>query len=754
MQKSQLQQERSTLDLKIAALLQSFTQFSAGHATQPATGVLDVSELNVSAEDVSALVELLNMLMIDKTLAQQELAHAEERLNLALAGSALAMWEIDVATETMRGDLGWQKILGGSTDVIDPTSLALKELVHPDDRATSQHALIKALKGDDPYFHVEQRLRRHDGVWVWVNTHGMVTERDAQGHALKLLGTSREITRRKEVEQALIVAKNVAEEASAAKDTFLATMSHEIRTPLNGLLGMLDLLSLTKLDQEQNQTLEIARTSGRDMGRIINDVLDHAKIEAGKLALLPEALSIEHLLERVVYAYHHEARAKNIELRAVVDPRINKSLLADFLRLQQILGNFVSNSIKFTEQGYVEVRAEWLARGDYAETICLTVQDTGIGISLDTQQKLFQPFEQASAATARLYGGTGLGLFICRRLVNMMNGSIALQSTLGAGTTVSVTLTLPVTDATPAQLEMRRTQRSARLLVSPIANPPADAPLVLAVDDHPTNRLLLQSQLEVLGLRNHVAADGQEALAMWQRAARGEYACIITDCNMPVMDGYALARAIRDIEQQEGLARTPIIAWTANVFAEAVSQCNAAGMDEVLVKPSDMVKLKAILEKFLPVAAEQSTGNQTSQQVLANNATPDKLHEAEAAKTEVTKTEIIDRSVLSEAMGGNEAIVLELLRSFRNGLPKRVDELNAALSTGNLSAIQAVGHQFKGAAAMIGAAKLTAICQQIEAAARVGDAPSLVILQTAFTDEVARVNEYLTQIIPQPVIPA
>lgn len=749
MRKSQLRQERSTLDLKIAALLRSLAPLptsSAGHVAKPVAGVFDASGLNASTENLSALVEVLTMLMIDKTLAQQELECAEERLNLALAGSALAMWEIDVATGTIRGDLGWQKILGGSADVIDPTSLALKDLVHPDDHATSQHALIKALKGDDPYFHVEQRLRRHDGVWVWVNTHGMVTERDAQGHALKLLGTSRAITARKKVEQALIVAKNVAEEASAAKDTFLAAMSHEIRTPLNGLLGMLDLLSLTKLDQEQSQTLEIARTSGRDMGRIINDVLDHAKIEAGKLALLPEALSIEQLLERVVYAYYHAARAKNIELRMVVDPRISESLLADLLRLQQILGNFVSNAIKFTEQGYVEVRAELLGHADYAETLRLSVQDTGIGISLDAQQKLFQPFEQASVATARLYGGTGLGLFICRRLVNMMNGSIALQSTLGIGTTVSVTLTLPVTDATPAHLEMRRTQRSARLLVSPVATSPADAPLVLAVDDHPTNRLLLQSQLEVLGMHSHVAADGQEALTMWQRAPRGEYACVITDCNMPVMDGYALTRAIREIEQQEGLARTPIIAWTANAFAEAVSQCSVAGMDEVLVKPSDLVKLKAMLEKFLPAAAGQLTSSQAPQQALANNVTPDKSHEAEAAKTDITKTEIIDRSVLSEAMGGNETMVLELLRSFRNGLPKRVDALNAALSTGNLSAIQAAGHQFKGAAAMIGAAKLTAICQQIEAAARAGDAPSLAVLQTTFTDEVARVHAYLMQL--------
>ena len=216
---------------------------------------------------------------------------------------------------------------------------------------------------------------------------------------------------------------------------------------------------------------------------------------------------------------------------------------------------------------------------------------------------------------------------------------------------------------------------------------------------------------------------------------------------MPVMDGYALTRAIREAEQKEGLVRTPIIAWTANALAEAASQCSAAGMDAVLVKPSDLIKLKAMLENFLPAAVVQLASNQTSSEEFQNKASPNNnLQDNNLLPAEAGKKEVIDRNILSEAMGGNEAIVLELLRSFRKGLPKRVDELNAALATADLSAIQAAGHQFKGAAAMIGAAALTAICQQIEAAARAGDVLSLVALQTAFTDEVARVSEYLAQL--------
>jgi len=392
-------------------------------------------------------------------------------------------------------------------------------------------------------------------------------------------------------------AKTVAEQASAAKDMFLATMSHEIRTPLNGLLAMLELLSLAELNDEQQQMLNIARDSGRGLGRIIDDILDHAKIEAGKLEIAPEPVSITQLLSHIAHSYHGIASGKGLVLQYAVDPSISAALLIDPLRLTQILGNLISNALKFTRNGRIEIQAERVAQSAGTETIRFSVSDTGIGISAAAQQRMFQPFEQASASTARLYGGTGLGLAICRRLAEMMGGSITVNSIMGAGTTMSVTLTFAVADAAPAT----STGVAQAMQVAHVADAGAqeNAPLILAVDDHPVNRIVLERQLVVLGMRVQIVEDAQEALRLWQDAPSQKYALMMTDCNMPGMDGYALARAIREIEANEGRTRIPIIAWTANALSSAAEQCHAAGMDDVLVKPAELGKLKAMLNKWL-----------------------------------------------------------------------------------------------------------------------------------------------------------
>jgi signal transduction histidine kinase/DNA-binding response OmpR family regulator len=526
--------------------------------------------------------------------------------------------------------------------------------------------------------------------------------RDPQDAIIGYLLIGTDNTARKEVEaararaeQAVVAAKNEAEQANAAKDTFLATMSHEIRTPLNGLLGMMELLALSRLDSEQRGTLEIAQFSGRGLVRIIDDVLDHSKIAAGKLEIRLEPVSIAGLLHRVVNTFHAVASANDLTLKDAVDSRISPSLLTDPMRVSQILNNLVSNALKFTTQGYVEVRAELLARGGGADTVSLSVKDTGIGIEPEAQKRLFQPFEQAGAITARLYGGTGLGLSISRRLAEMLGGTIQVKSALGEGTTMSVTLTLPISDAEPANLVS-----GAMPVVTPIFVAPAQSlgPLVLAVDDHPTNRQLLARQIAALGLRVQSAASGEEALALWQA---GGYALVVTDCNMPRMDGYALSRTIREIEAKEGRYRTPIIAWTANVLSGATAQCHAAGMDDILTKPAELTELKEMLSKWLPSAATAT---------IDANAAAD----ARLGRTQVLSLDFIALDKIAATPAERAEILLDFMTQTRSDIAA----LTAALIMPSLPVCVRIAHRMKGSSLMVGAQALAAACESMESAAR------------------------------------
>jgi signal transduction histidine kinase/CheY-like chemotaxis protein/HPt (histidine-containing phosphotransfer) domain-containing protein len=516
--------------------------------------------------------------------------------------------------------------------------------------------------------------------------------------------------------QSLRLAKDAAEHANASKDTFLATMSHEIRTPMSGLLGMLELLALTKLSTEQAQTLVVARDAGQALGRIIDDILDHAKINAGKLAISPEPVSLRHLLQRNASTYFAVASHKGLTLCQMVDPRLSQFVLVDPLRLLQVLGNLVSNAIKFTEKGSVEVRAEWIGRADGIETVRLSVKDTGIGMTPEVQARVFQPFEQAGIDTQRLYGGTGLGLAISRRLAQMMGSDIVIESAPGLGTTMSVTLELTVTDAQPME-------RLAQGSVEPLWHLPDGAedavgPWVLAVDDNPTNRLLITRQLATLGMRVQTAAHGQEALSLWHA---GNFALVITDCNMPEMDGYALTRAIRSAEVKQGGARTPVLGWTANALPNALSDCRAAGMDDVLTKPSQLQQLRAMLAKCLPDLSA----------VPAKQAPP------------AIDAALVNLALLQEVCGNSPEMLREFIQSIRTSFQAQIPELAGALEGQNMEAVAQASHKMKSSAGIIGAQSLLALCTRMEQVASSGDAAELPMLLGQFGQEAQRVMDAL-----------
>ncbi len=562
----------------------------------------------------------------------------------------------------------------------------------------------------------EIRNRAKDGTFYWVDT-TIVPILDEPGKPCQYIAIRADITARKVAEQKLVVARDDAEFANRAKDSFLATMSHEIRTPLAGMLGMLEVLSLSPLDSEQKAMLKVVWDSSRSLLRIVNDILDWSKIEDGKMRLEPRATSIPQLLQEVANTYSRVASAKSLVLRHAADPGLGQAHLVDSLRLSQILNNFVSNAIKFTRHGEVELRAELLKQLDDEQRIRLSVRDTGIGIDEETQLRLFQRYQQGGADTARLYGGTGLGLAICEQLAKLMGGQIEVASVHGMGTTFSLILTLPVSSepavATPRRLHADVEQKA----VKPLFDISAKTPLVLVVDDHPTNRDLLTRQLKLLGLRAETAADGEAALSLWRA---GRYAMVITDCHMPNMDGFALSQAIRRIEAEDALARTPVIAWTANALSEEEVLCYDAGMDELLVKPVDMKQLKGLLARWLPVA-EISLQSEVKREQVAGP-----IDYAELKKVVPESTEQIS-----------------VLYDFQLHLLIDRTRLIEMLALGDRVNVERTAHRMKGSSRMVGARELATACTAIEQAAREGDLNGAKLAILGLDEALARLENHL-----------
>ncbi|MYM71955.1 response regulator [Duganella sp. FT134W] len=438
--------------------------------------------------------------------------------------------------------------------------------------------------------HYERDFQGRDGVAHFLVD--LVPDIAPDGRVAGFYLTAMNITDRKNSEQR-------AEAASRAKSEFVANMSHEIRTPMNAVLGVAYLLENTPLTQVQKEYVGVIRSSGQMLLGVLNDVLDFSKIEAGRLELAPQPFLLREVLDSLSNVMSLPANTRGISLAIGADDKVPAVLVGDAMRLQQILLNLVGNAVKFTERGGVSVRVT-LDRDAVEQGLQLrfAVRDSGIGMDLEQQSRLFSAFNQADASTTRRFGGTGLGLAICRRLTELMGGAISVRSTPGAGSEFVVTLPFGVADDDVAVEHPALQTAAAQAWMVPEAPalqhaPPEPAPALrlqglrlLLVEDHPLNQLVARGMLEHAGASVEVAENGQLAVdRLRERAA--DYDIVLMDVQMPVMDGFAATRHIR---RALGLT-LPVLAMTAGVMQSEQDQCIDAGMDDFIAKPVDVEQM-------------------------------------------------------------------------------------------------------------------------------------------------------------------
>ena len=547
----------------------------------------------------SVIVDITNRILAEESLKESKANLLESQQLANLGNWAIEVgnnFELDTARPIWSAELF--KIYGLDPQQPVPTCAELLQFHPPQDREAIRTAFDGLLTESTPY-NLDLRCNRPDGQIHYLNSIGRAV-RDETGQITKLYGATMDITERKQIEAELLRQNRALEEAMAiaqaadsanqAKSDFLANMSHEIRTPMNAILAVSQLLELSELDTEQRKLLETLKSNGKKLLTLIDDILDLSKIEARELKLDLQQFSLTALTQSLLDSFVPQARQKSLELTIDVDPELPIWWIGDDFRIQQILSNLINNALKFTEQGKIEVTISQaqdnMPSDDSLLSVHFRVKDTGIGILNEQQQDLFKPFTQADNSTTRQYGGTGLGLTICRRIVELMGGIIDVESVVGEGSTFWFTLPLEVGQITEELPTPEET-------TAPITTNP-NTVQILVVEDYPDNLDMLLFMLDSLGYQADSVTNGCEAL---DKLAQQNYNIILMDCQMPELDGYQATEIIRQRESDEN--HTFIIGLTAHAMAGDRQKCLDAGMDEYITKPIDLNHLASLIQKCL-----------------------------------------------------------------------------------------------------------------------------------------------------------
>ena len=635
-------------------------------------------------------------LMIQKTYMEQLFEASTE---------AIAFINEDDRVERINSQFA--AIFGFTPDEVIGRSL--DDTIIPPSRHEEGKAFKIDIKKGKHIFH-ETKRQCKDGRLIDVSITGMpisIEGKDAGVYAIY-----RDISNQKRTEQELKRAKTAAEEATRAKSDFLANMSHEIRTPMNAIIGLSHLAMQTQLTPQQQDYQEKIHTSAYTLLRLIDDILDFSKIEAGKLDLEIISFNLQEVMQRMSSIISVKTSEKGIGFSMDIPEAIPSYFRGDALRLEQVLLNLISNAVKFTEKGEVAVSVELVEESEQEAVLRFMVSDTGIGMSPEQIEQLFQPFQQADFSITRKYGGTGLGLAICKRLLEMMGSEIQVRSTLGQGSTFAFTV------------QFAKAQREETEIVTGISMPIAKELLadrrILLVEDNEANLQVAQELLEQAGLEVVPAVNGLEAVIL---AEKEPFDGVLMDLQMPVMDGLTATRKIRSSSSD-----LPILAMTANAMAADREECLAAGMNDHIAKPIKPEILYKTLVSCLRPDVDVS--------VYVNKA---KSPECLEGGGELPCIEGIDVKAGMVSVNSDWNLYRRLLYSFYHNHRGIEEKIQRELARDSFSKAQRLAHTIKGVAGTVGARALSRIGAKLESALKEDAHDGIEHLLDRFSKEAARV---------------
>jgi PAS domain S-box-containing protein len=678
-------------------------------AAGPTPQTLDPGQLAALSRVARQLVRLLSFRRHAALLAEahEALAIGEAQYRLLADTAPDAIVTVDESGRIMFANPATERLFGYSPAEVVGQPFSM--LAPPEDRERYLDAFDAYLRGEpSPLAAAGSRVAgaRRDGETFALEV--SCGEGFAGLHRF-FIGILRDVSDRQQAEQAMVTAREQAEQASRLKSEFLANMSHEIRTPMNGIMGMLDLVLEEPLTGAQRAKVARARESAQALLEIINDILDLSKIEAGRLDLEPSWIDPAALLFDVETLLRPLAADKNLTIETSTTGALPPRVLADGGRLRQVLINLIGNAVKFTDTGSVSLEAAVRGRGTHTVDLQFTIRDTGIGIPADQIPLVFEKFTQLNGAANRRTGGTGLGLSICARLVELMGGQIGVISEPGRGSTFWVDLTFPSSEQ-PMDVPSPVSR--------PVTAPAGPAPRhVLLVEDNAINQQYASAVLRSSGCTVTVVSDGRQAVDQVATLAPD---LILMDCQMPVMDGYEATRRIRAAGHT-----MPILALTANAMASDRQRCVEAGMDDVLVKP--------IQPEALRSAVARAGGGAAAQQ-------PADLG--------------LDVEAVVARIGGDRELFVDIGRLFVEHSAEMVDALSAAVRAGDVVALATSAHALKGSISSFTQGSPYECAKRVEDTARAGQLEAAVALVPALITEVDRLRQALLAAVAGAGVPS